>query len=679
MKLRIFISSVLLVVIGLESSGCGPYNSLTKNPLKFHFYQEETIGNLSRSYNDENVKLWKKLSDPELPDEEIEDAVYNSSLKDLKSAFEGGTTHNRFLLWIIRNKRKDIEEFLLMAKELEELRSERASAWYHPSYKSKEKEDERFHTILSKCKEHLSGRLADRYLLQAIRALISLGEYQEAIGIYKKKFQSYPENNLFKRMSKRYVARCLQRIGNIEESNRMFAEVGDFNSMVGDKENDYCYMAYVSPESPELKISLNRVIGYGDSVVNNRYYYVAEAALKSPHVVNIGDWLFLKAYVEGIYNHNSWRAVHLVKQALKSKFSTDEMRNDAKFFKICIDAENGNLSNLQENVSWILNTYGNRDGLWFYIIPALLKKGRTTEALLLANCRSGNYDAFADTGFQMMLSCKAKDIVAYKKYLDTNNSEFFKSFMNWVISDKNYLDEIIVTTFLGEGDYENAVKYLADVSLTYQKLLSIYTEEFLIYDPWQYTYTDEDKWYYRWWRDEEETQNDDEEGEVYRPIFEKAKNKRLVTQDNEKLKFAREMARLSKIMKTGKTKDERMLAKLKYTIKYTIGRYNSFNFCWALTQYWLGNTDHRNCQLFYYGWDDVYELDHIIDLPHELAQVSLTFREDLDNVFKELQSNEAKAEAHLMLRNFKTIAKHYPQSAAGKYVSAHCDGWKDWL
>ena len=675
MKLKVFISSLILAVACLESSGCGPYNSLTKNPLKYHFYQEENIGNLSHSYNDENVKLWKILSDLELPDEEIEDAVYNSSLRDLKSSFEGGSTQNRFLLWIIRNKEKDIEEFLLTAKELEELRSERASAWYHPSSKSKEKEDERFHTILSKCKEHLSGRLADRYLLQAIRALMSLGEYQEAIGIYKKNFQSYPENNLFKRMSKRYVAGCLQRIGNIEESNRMFAEVGDFISMVGDKENDYCYMAYVSPESPELKIRLNRVIGYGDSVVNNRYYAVAEAALKSPHVVNRGDWLFLKAYVEVIYNHNSRRAVHLVKQALKSKFSTEEMRNDAKFFKICIDAENGDLSNLQENVGWILNTYGNRDGLWFYIIPALLKKGRTTEALLLANCRSGNDEAFADTGFQTMLSCKAKDIVAYKKYLDTNNSEFFKSFRNWVISDKNYLNEIIGTLFLREGDYENAVKYLADVSLTYQKLLSIYTEEFLIYDPWQYSYTDEDKWYYCWWRDEEEIKKDDEEGEVYRPIFEKAKNKRLATQDNAKLKFAREMARLSKVIKTGKTKDERMLAKL----KYTIGRYNSFNSCWALTQYWLGNTYHHNYQHFYYGWDDVYELEYIIDLPCELAQVSSTFKEDVEIVFKELQSNEAKAEAHLMLRNFKTIAKHYPQSAAGKYVSAHCDGWKDWL
>ena len=675
MKLRIFISSVLLVIIGLESLGCGPYNSMTKNPLKFHFYQEETIGNLSRSYNVENVRFWKKLSDRGLADEEIEDAVYNSSLKDLKSAFEGGTTQNRFLLWVYQNKQKDIEEFLLTAKELEELRSERTSAWYHPSYKSKEKEDERFYTILSKCKKHLSERFADRYLLQAIRALVSLGEYKEAISLYKENFKSYPESNLFKRMSKRYVAGCLQRIGKIEESNRMFAEVGDFNSMVGKKKNDYEYMAYVSPESPELKIRLNRVIGYGDSTVNNRYYIVAEEALKSPHVVNRGDWLFLKAYVEGIYNHNSRKAVHLVKQALRCKFSTEEMRNDAKFFKICIEAKNGNLSNLQENVCWIMNTYGNRDGIWFYIIPALLKKGRTTDALLLANCRSGNDDAFADTGFQMMLSCKAKDIVAYKKYLDTNNSEFFKSFKNWVISDKNYLNEIIGTLYLREGDYENAAKYLADVSLTYQKLLSIYTEEFLIYDPWQYTYTGEDKWYYRWWREEEVYSDSDDEKESYRPIFEKAKNRRLATQDNAKLKFAREMARLSRVIKTGKTKDERMLAKL----KYTIGRYNSFNSCWALTQYWLGNTDHRNYQLFYYGWDDVYELDYIIDLPREFARVSSTFKEEVENVFKELQSYEAKAEAHLMLRNFKTIAKHYPKSAAGKYLSVHCDGWKDWL
>lgn len=55
------------------------------------------------------------------------------------------------------------------------------------------------------------------------------------------------------------------------------------------------------------------------------------------------------------------------------------------------------------------------------------------------------------------------------------------------------------------------------------------------------------------------------------------------------------------------------------------------------------------------------------------------FEQEILSIFNALKSPAALSEANMMLRNYRTIARYYPESEAAKYLSAHCDGWNDWI
>ncbi len=689
-KLLRYLFSGLLLLSSVSNFACGPYDTMTHNPLIFHFYQGDNNPVLAEEQRTENLRLWQTLTSSDIPKEDIENAVYTSTLANLKTMFDDENCQNKFIGWLSSNNSTKLKDFLLIAKEVEELRADRVSAWYYPSDKSGfdalKDEKKKFDTILATCKQHKRGFLVDRYSLQAIRILISIGKYQECIDYYDSTLKSYPDHNLFKRMAKGYIAGSLYRLGETDKAYKLFAECGDFNSIIWDNVDSERFMkilAWNNPESDVLKSRLNGFIGYGDDKDNRKYLAIADAALSSPFVKHRGDWLYLKAYIESVFDNNSARALNFIRQANSSSFSVPQMENDAKFFEICIRAQRGDVSSWQKDSKWILESYGNADGIWFYIIPSLLKKGMTSEALLLANygaaCnenrkdKNGNRgDVYANIGFQILLSVKASDVIKYQKMLNSRSSGIIGSFIQKVRKDDDYLNDIIGTLCLREGRYDLAEKYFSKVSGKYQESMNIY--DYLIYDPWTYCYTPADKWHYDSYKSDYEFA--DESGHNLRPNIDKRKAKRLPSSKNAKLNFAKEMSKLQKLMTSSNTSDERMLAKL----KYTIGRYNSFNTCWALTQYWVGNANQRNYQPFYWLWSgSCQELEYLVDAPTQLIGMDSKFEQDILSIFNTLKSPAALSEANMMLRNYRTIARYYPESEEGKYLATHCDGWKDWI
>lgn len=677
-KLRIFLSSVFVAAGVCTSFACGPYDNMVSNPFKFHFYQEDERPVLVETQENENIGLWGKLTSPEIPAEAIYEGVYKYSLKDLKHAFADSIPSNEFIKWINDHHADNLRNFLLLAKELEEMRHHRVSPWYFPSDKSgfdkARSEKERFDSIVTVCSKYTGGRLADRYGLQAVRALMSMGQFQDCIDYYNRNMSRFSDSNLFKRMAKGYIAGAKSRLGYTEEANRMFAEVGDFNSITGEKPLEV--LARYNPESEVVKYRLNGFIGYGNDSTNVKYLSMADAALSSPRVVNRGDWLYLKAYIEAIYRKNNSKALGYVSQALNSSFSRSEMRDDARLFDICLRAGQGDLSGWQTNSQWIINEYGNTDGLFFYLVPALLKKGMKTEALLLANYNTAGHPApWANTGFQALLTMKASDVVAYKRALTNPKLSFVKKIKQGINCDEDYLNDIIGTLYLREGNYAQAEKYLAKVSEEYQKSMNIY--RYLSYDPWTYCYTPEDKWSYPPynWGDYYDGYYDDFIHGI-RPDTQSSKLKKTADPINAKYNFARQMMELKMTMSSGKSSDDRGLARL----KYAIGRYNSLNTCWALTQYWLGTSNQCDYQPFYWTCDgDTRRLDYLLDSPRQLKGCDEWFEQQVMKAMGELKSDEALAEANLILRNYRTIARHYPATAAGKYLASHCDSWSDWL
>lgn len=692
MKLNRFISSAITVIVASVSGfACGPFEPLSSNPFKFHFYQDQR-SNIDEEQREENIRLWQAQTSALIPESDIKWAVYSSSYEELERSFISAGNKNQFIKWIKDHKATDIKEYLLLAKELEELRFNRVSQWYYPVHRTDKfdsrSEKEKFEKIFKICRSQLTGKMADRYALQYIRALMGVGKYEECISVYDKYVSKIPDNNLFKRMAKGYVAGCLRRIGKVDKSNELYAEAGDYCSLIDNRKDYFKTLVYNSPESCVIKINLNQWIGFGTRKENLEYIPIAKSALKSPYVVNRGDWLYLIAYTEETWNQNHARALKYVNEALRAKFSTEEMRNDALTMKLCLEAEQGHLRNdLNEYIEAFQE---DPIPIYFYIVPALLKKGRLNEALLMANYGSyieGGHqysdefnpnetldNTYANTGFQFMLSHSARNIIRYTHYLASNDN-LVKKNLNKIRHDEDYLNEIIGTLFLREGDYVQAENYLSRISEGYQENLNIKKGGYLRSNPWVNCYMPHDKWEYPATKDE--TMTDIEQLQI---AFKSSNSSYLKSDKDAKLNFAHRMANLKKIMNTG-SPDERGLAR----IRYALARYNSFNSSWALTQYWRGEANQREYQPWYWShvkghdhWLKINELSYLKELTGPVPDIKW-LNSEMRKGMNELQSNEAKAEAQFLIGNYKTIAKRYPITQAGKYLSAHCDSWKEWL
>lgn len=688
MNLSRFISSVTLLLCAVSLFACGPFESMTFNPFVFHFYQEEETPVIYEKQRDENIALWQDLTSYNIQASEIETAVYKMTLSELHEAFESGSTNNAFLTWIINNQATEIKEFLLLAKELEELRLNRFSPWYYPADKNERfdsrTEAEKFASILDRCKKHTIGFLSDRYGLQYVRALMALHKYDECFDFCNKNMSRLPDDNLFRNMAKGYVAGCLKRMGKTEEANKMFAEVGDFNSING-KQPYFKVLVKNNPESDVIKSKLNNWIGYGDKKDNLIYLGVADAALSSPKVVNRGDWLYLKAYIEEIYNVNHHKALALVRKALKHRFSRERMRHDAELMELCLSAGQGEV---YRNLCHYVEKFRCESmPFYFYVVPALLNQERISDAILLANYASsieGNNNSYmysevnrsdcyyrlpdntyANTGFQLMLSRSAREIVDYKKFL-SSNSKLVKEVIGHIRHDDDYLNEIIGTLYLREGNYDKAVEYLSQVSPDYQKNLNVYKCGYLNNNPWVNCYMPADKWAYP-------LKNESME-ESLSNTFNPANSSLLLSPDDAKLNFAKEMLRLQQVMKTG-TPDERGLAR----IRFALARFNSFNNCWALTQYWNGAANQFNYRPFFYLWDGTYrKLGYLKEITGTVP-TEKWLKTEINKGMRELQSSEVKAEAEFLRGNYQSIAKRYPSTKVGLDLALHCDSWKDWL
>lgn len=706
MNLRRFISSLAFQAIAFVSLACGAFSNSTSNPFVFHFYQEEDAPTIFDYQRNENIRLWQKLTSSSIPATAIRTAVYDITLDQLQTTFRTGKSDNQFLSWIISNKATDIRDFLLLAKEVEELRENRVSPWYYPADKTEKydsrTEAEKFASVIRRCKQHTSGRLADRYALQYVRALVALGRFDDCISFYNTQMARYPDTNLFKKMAKGYVAGCLRRMGDVDKSNRMFAEVGDYNSIIDNKKSYLQTLVRNNPESNVIKYKLNAWIGYGEKKDNLPFLAIANAALNSPKVVNRGDWLFLKAYIEEVYNRNRSKAISYLNQALRTNFSREKMRHDAEVMSLCLNAEQGNLHNDLRDYFKVFKTES--DPLFFYVIPALLKKGRNSEAILLANYASRIQDkciadlfsvqdtfysltndservlkitdnSYANTGFQLMLSMPAREVINYKRYLATNSPLVRDCLASGMRHDDDYLNEIIGTLYLREGNYTEAEKFLALVSEDYQENLNIKKAGYLYDNPWVNCYLPQDKWEYPTSKGQAEPAQTD--APKIQSGFDNANSALLQSDHNAKLNFAREMSRLALAMNIG-TADERGLAR----IRYAMARYNSFNDCWALTQYWEGDANQCNYRPWYwipYGkYVELKELKYLKEITGPVPDEEWLSRQ-IKRALNEIQSPEARAEANFLAGNYKTIAKHYPGTRVARYLSTHCDSWSHWL
>lgn len=705
------ISSIVILLLATSSHAiaCGPYPPIIPTPK---FFTSNWDGLLSRDfYKQENLRLWQQLTSNRIPLKDIEQVVYKDDGELLNQIVYGYTpirTDNLFYVYLQNTTDYELADFLCTAKNLEKRRNEINSPWYYPSSRETYDEVGDFQTIINICNSYKGTRIQDRYALQGVRALFASRRYDECIAYFDKAFQGFADCNLFKRMAMGYVAGCWSQLGNIDMANEYFARSGDFYSIKSD--DPITFMAEHNPDNPEMLSYIQTLAS--DSAKFCAIKPVAEHLLKRKAIENRGDWEFALAYMYGEFYSDYHMASQHIHKALQNKFSSDDLHDHARTYRIKIDAENGNLSSLLVDMKWFESKIDmlspdakewNRmmqNIVYVSLIPKLWNKGDYTTAILLCSYADNmlsskqhhlgfdkngwfayGLDAiktqtiaeirkdeqqwnpidYRSLSFQLIGSLSSDQLISVKQDVMAE-TKLFAFLKKYARTDTDYLNEVIGTLALREENYQRAVQYFANLSDEYMRTMNIYS--YLNRDPF-YAYPN--RWVksdYSDWEHESQT--------IKKPLQESQRVK---------YQFAKKMLDLKNQIKYGKNNDIRGMARL----KYAIGRRNSFEECWALTQYWRGEYVglFEPCLDDYWSNDDCTKAydeilyDYKTTIGHKKTEE--IYQTEIIEALSMLQSDESKAEAEYILGNLRTIIKHYGNTTTAKKIKISCDNWHSWL
>lgn len=705
MKLIRYIFAVVSVALAgvPRLAACGPYYNDIPRPCFFaSSSRPETVRDAQIR---QNIYLWQQQTSPRIPVADIRQAVYVDSYDTFKARCNDRAEDNAFYTFIRNAGDREAVDFLLTAKQLEETRREINSPWYYPENRNEGNADV-FQEIIDRCVAYRGRRFADRYALQLIRACFAAGRYQDCVAFFDDRLGSLPDDNLMKRMALGYVAGCWARLGDVDRANEYFAAVGDISSIV--HEDPIAYMTGRNPDSPMLLSHLQSIAAEGDTARITALLPVADSVLADSVTAYRGDWEFLSAYVSNDFLDDKEAARASIGRAMESEFSSGDFADHARAYRMMMDADDNNTATLLEDLQWIKDKVDilsptkaewkdlMQNIVFGHWLPVLMREGDHAGAVLLcgfadnvtANSTMHYQDAYDADGneiayitydqmrhdpatrntvdyssmtFELMQSLKSTQLSKVYKQIVAAKDPLSRFLKGYARVDPDYFFELIGTLCLREERYADAVNYLSRVSPEYMERLN--TLPYLRRDP-MYCYQSRHKAVNRGtWTDKVE-------------MSVSTKETLLPSADNAKLNFAKAMADLRhKILKTSADPDTCGLA----MIDYAIGWRNSFEECWALTQYWRGSyvpgrsyassgtSSYPPVQYpFIYEYDDSEKVDE-------------RFRHMTRQAVKILRTDEAKAKAHYRLGNLKTVVGRYADTETGAMVRRSCDRWRDWI
>lgn len=672
--IKLTVALLALVAVSIPGHACGPYADYIPSIDYLMYYSEENID----ADKQENLRLWQSITGPDVPLDDINEIVYHCTcdrLYDLR--YRVIKTDNKFINYIINTGKDEIFQFLTLAKELFEKREEFNSPWYYPADPSETYgETGDFARIIERCESNTFEYLADRYALQAIRAYFASRRYDECIEYFERHMASLPDSNLFKRMALGYVAGCWTRLGETDRANEMFAVAGDFRSL--NTPDPVTYMAERNPDCPALMSHIHELSC--DTAAMAAIKPVALSVINSRKCRNKGDWYYLLAYISDTYDHRPATAMHYTNLALSSRFSNKDNRDMVRVFRMKLDADRGDMSRLLDDLRWLCRNYKLTSpcyfapeflqnilcGIW---LPRLMRDGDYTTAILMTGFTdrypfltnytdrlingtrlfdspiydgTPNYTDYCSRQFQLMNSLTSGQLIKVKNEINDSNPlwDFMRPYAR---TDADYLNELIGTLALREERYSRAARYLSAVSPNYQKMLNIYQDGYLSRDPFSVD-----------------------------PYAE-----HLETPWNAKLNFARSMQRLQYDRTHATTADRRAMA----AIEYAMGLNNSFNDCWALTQYWKGEwvifasfANQRDED------DEDYDEEERVGFLHKNDRTITEeeYRAMIDRAMAGFTTDEGRAAALRRIGRYRSAVRLYPHTTTAAAIRTSCDNWRHW-
>ena len=693
----------------------GPYFQ-PSGYLMFRVYDDESAAKTDAV--SENCLAWQRLTSTTIPLEDIHYVVYTMSLEEYEAFYDSGEYNgNKFARWIYSQDR-EILEFLLLAKTNEHIREKRSSRWYYPSMRIDAPMT--IEEVVENALSNTSKRLRDRYLLQAIRALFSLGDYEACIKLWDEEMSKLPRHNAMRKLAQPYIAGAEFHMGHSNKSFRYYAELGDAESIaycskkMGKKLSTIEFIELVYKYEPN-SVALDRLIqravreveiwNEGDEYVDytarveNQSAALYELSLriaKEGKTSNPAMWYYMSSYLADIMGDTT-QAVKLLSLAENTQ-GTTYINESIKVLRIYLEAktltydaayeqhllaqlqwlDNKIVSNITPEVREITakyyNCYLNINKSYYYwndmmrrillsvVCPRMIEQGKQVRALQLAN--------MADNRLLGLVNA----IETYKDCsISTSGGKMVEIPLNTYRRSTKYFNNL---------DYSNNFFHLIDSiglkhTIAYFERVKSPQSHF---DSYLNTrgYVDND-----YLSDIVGTQclrnmryADAEKYlgaidpsfyghlnvcQTHKP-FALDYNERDYDDTDFRYRFAKEMNALEHKIAAADNPNKKARA----MVRFAIGLRNSFNWCWSLTQYFRGD-----CISFYNDpkqWYNGKEMKAAYKRVDELITSACNIVTD----------RELAAKIQYEFCNFREVATKYYDTQMAKIVWGKCDNLIDY-
>lgn len=231
------------------------YSCAWTAPERWHMYNFGAPV-FSNYFQDENQKYWKEYCNPEEP-------FYWASMAAMKE---------------VANAKKDapmlsylnaLEQYMNVSDELSR------DSWDYPTAEQLAKRKQTLGNILSACRQHKSGQLADRWLLLEMRANMMLGNYSENVSLWRTRGEKASAGYV-KEMMRNVYANALLNTGNKVDAWNIYAGQNDSQSLLWSARK-YTNLAGIKelydryPDAPVHKFLLEKYVNSVQDVVDMYY------------------------------------------------------------------------------------------------------------------------------------------------------------------------------------------------------------------------------------------------------------------------------------------------------------------------------------------------------------------------------------------------------------------------
>ena len=371
-----------------------------------------------------------------------------------------------------------------------------AESWDYPSKEDIAQRNRVLNSVLQYANGKLTSRLRSQHGLLVMRCNMLLGKHADNITFWEQTALKFIES-VYKEMMKNIYAGALYKTGQLDKSGQLFAEMGDWKSLMTQYYKKRSYQAIRQeyqrdPNSAVLPFLLQDFVnnaqeafdadGYGKLFVRDISKQEALQMITfAGQVVKEGKsripalWLTAQAWLEYMFD-NKLNAQGSINRAVTLE-GTEWMKNDARIIRFYINTAMNTInaqfdSYVATELEWMEHMSRETHDAFYenaldriihqHLADKYAKAGRIETSMgLLAATHASEYEYALDT-----LNVQA--LQSFLSYFDSHSANPLDKYLGTRISyDNIQMDDLIGTKYLRICQWDEAVKWLSKVPMSY--------------------------------------------------------------------------------------------------------------------------------------------------------------------------------------------------------------------